>query len=87
MSESYEIVVEVSDADAKRLDEFSDERIESAVEAALEQLTTAEEKRDELRRRRLTEVSGEDSEELSGEELEEAMREFVRGDRKQDPRL
>ena len=83
----YEIAVELSDADAETLDEFPDDRVKSTVREALEELASAEEKRDELRRRRRTEGSGKDSEELSGEELEEAMREFMRGDRERDPRL
>lgn len=87
MSEVYEISVEVSESDAKTLDEFPDERVKSTVQEALEELASAEEKRDELRRRRRTEGSGKDSEELSGEELKQEMREWLRGDRETDPRL
>ncbi|MBP1985853.1 hypothetical protein [Halolamina salifodinae] len=86
MSEVYELSVELSEADAKTLEEFDDERVKSTVREALEELTSAEEKRDELRDRR-PEESGSDAEELSGDELEQAVREWLRGDRERDPRL
>jgi hypothetical protein len=78
MSRVYELAVEVSESEAKALEQYDDER--------LEELASAEAKRDELRRRR-PESTSENPEELSGDELEEAMREWLKGDRATDPRL
>lgn len=86
MSRVYELSVEVSDSDAEALEEYTDERIAEAMKEGLEELASAEAKRDELRRRR-PEPHSENSEELSGEKLEEAMRDWLRGKRETDPRL
>ena len=88
MSRVYEFAVEVSDSDAEALEEFSEERITAAMKEGLEELASAEAKRDELRRRRPEHRPDEaESEELSGEALEQAMREWLRGERESDPRL
>ncbi|QIB73486.1 hypothetical protein G3I44_03815 [Halogeometricum borinquense] len=86
MSEVYELTVEVDDAEAEALEEYSGERIAEAMKEGLEELASAESKRDELRRRR-PEPHSEDAEELSGEALEKAMRDWLRGKRDTDPRL
>ncbi|WP_156037884.1 hypothetical protein [Haloferax prahovense] len=86
MSRVYELSVEVSDSNAEALEQFSDERIADAMKEGLEELASAETKRDELRRRR-PEHSSEETGELSGEALEQAMRDWLRGKRDRDPRL
>ncbi len=52
----------------------------------LEELASAQDKRDELRERR-PESSDTDTEELSGEALEQAMRDWLRRKRDSDLRL
>jgi hypothetical protein len=86
MSRVYELAVEVSESEAKALEQYDDERLAEAMKEGLEELASAEAKRDELRRRR-PESTSENPEELSGDELEEAMREWLKGDRATDPRL
>jgi hypothetical protein len=86
MSEIFELTVEVSDEEAEALAEYSQERLSEAMKEGLEELASAEVKRDELRRRR-PEPHSEDAEELSGEALEKAMRDWLRGERNTDPRL
>jgi hypothetical protein len=82
---SVTIEVTVSDETAEELSSYSDGRIEEAMLEGLEELASASEKRDELHDRMNIDASGDD-EELSGEALEEAMREYLRGER-DDPRL
>jgi hypothetical protein len=77
--------VEVSDDEAEALAEFDDERISDELVSTLEELASVHEKQDELHSRRPESPEG--TEELSGEELEQAMRDFLRGKRKDDPRL
>lgn len=86
MSEIYELTVEVSDSEAEALEEYSDERLGQAMKEGLEELVSVEAKRDELRSRR-PEHTEKDTEELSGEALERAMRDWLRGNRDTDPRL
>lgn len=86
MSRTLELTVEVSESDAEALEQFSDERLSEAMREGLEELASAQTKREELRRRR-PEPHSEDDEELSGEELESAMRDWLRGNRDSDPRL
>ena len=77
--------VEVSDDEAEALSEFSDERIQEELEGVLTELASASDKQDELHSR--MNVDSHETEELSGEDLEQAMREYLRGERKNDPRL
>jgi len=77
--------VEVSDDEAEALSEFSDERIQEELEGVLTELASASDKQDELHSR--MNVDTDETEELSGEALEQAMREYLRGERKNDPRL
>jgi len=77
--------VEVSDDEAEALSEFSDERIQEELEGVLTELASASDKQDELHSR--MNVDTDETEELSGEALEQAMREYLRGERKSDPRL
>lgn len=77
--------VEVSDDEAQALSEFDDSRIQKELESVLSELASATDKQDELHSR--MNVSTDDTEELSGEALEQAMREYLRGERKNDPRL
>lgn len=77
--------VEVSDDDAQALSQFDDERIADELVSTLEELASVHEKQGELRKRRPEHTD--DTEKLSGEALEQAMREFLRGKRKDDPRL
>lgn len=86
MSEIFELTVEVSDEEAEALQEYSEERLSEAMKEGLEELASAEAKRDELRRRR-PEHTSEETEELSGEALETEMRKWLRGKRDTDPRL
>lgn len=86
MSEIYELTVEVFDSEAEALEEYSDERLGEAMKEGLEELVSVEAKRDELRSRR-PEPHSDDTEELSSEALEQAMREYLRGKRGSDPRL
>ena len=77
--------VEVSDDEAEALSEFSDERIQEELEGVLTELASASDRQDELHSR--MNVDTDETEELSGEDLEQAMREYLRGERKNDPRL
>jgi len=77
--------VEVSDDDAQALSQFDDERIADELVSTLEELASADSKRDDLHDR--MNISTGDSEELSGAALEEEMRRYLRGERKNDPRL
>jgi hypothetical protein len=86
MSQIYELAVEVSEAEAEALERYDDDRLAKAMKEGLEELASAEAKRDELHRRR-PESHSTQSEELPGKELEEAMRDWLRGNRDSDPRL
>ena len=86
MSEIFELTVEVSDEEAEALEEYSEERLSEAMKEGLEELASAQAKRDDLRNRR-PEPHSEDTEELSGESLETEMRKWLRGKRDTDPRL
>lgn len=86
MSEQLTLTVELTDDDAEALEGYSNERLAEAMTEGLEELASAQAKREELRERR-PEGSGTDFEELSGEALEQAMRDWLRGRRKSDPRL
>jgi hypothetical protein len=88
MSHVYELTVEVSDSDAEALGEFSDDRLSEAMLEGLEELASAQEKRDELRDRR-PESTNDETEELEDEDqdLAQDMRDFIRGDGRKDPRL
>lgn len=77
--------VEVSDDDAEALSQFGDERISDELVSTLEELASVHEKQGELRERRPE--HSDETEELSEEALEQAMRDFLRGKRKDDPRL
>lgn len=77
--------VEVSDDDAQALSQFDDERIADELVSTLEELASADDKREDLHER--MNISTDDNEELSGEALEQAMRDYLRGERKNDPRL
>ncbi|WP_336357583.1 hypothetical protein [Haloarcula sp. CGMCC 1.6347] len=85
MSTKLTWTVEVSDDDAEALAEFDDERISDELVSTFEELASVHEKQDELRSRRPE--ASEDTEELSGEALEEAIQGWLRGDRRKDPRL
>lgn len=76
--------VEVSDDDAEALSQFDDERIADELVSTLEELASADSKREDLHDR--MNISTGDSEELSGAALEEEMRRYLRGER-EDPRL
>jgi len=86
MSTELTWTVEVSDDDAEALSQFDDERIADELVSTLEELASAESKRDELRSRR-PEPHSENAEELSGKALETEMRKWLRGNRETDPRL
>jgi hypothetical protein len=86
MSEQLTLTVELTESESEALESYSNERLAEAMREGLEELASAQDKRDELRERR-PESSDTDTEELSGEALEQAMREFLRGERKNDPRL
>lgn len=86
MSTELTWTVEVSDDEAEALSQFEDERIADELVSTLEELASAESKRDELRSRR-PEAHSENAEELSGEVLETEMRKWLRGNRETDPRL
>jgi hypothetical protein len=86
MSEQLTLTVELTESESEALESYSNERLAEAMREGLEELASAEDKRDELRERR-PESSDTDTEELSGAALEQAMREFLRGARKNDPRL
>jgi hypothetical protein len=77
--------VEVSDDDAQALSQFDDDRIQQELESTLSELASASAKRDELHDR--MNISADDEAELSGEELEQAMRDWLRGKQNTDPRL
>jgi hypothetical protein len=86
MSEIYKLTVEVSETEAEALEEYDQERLAEAMKEGLEELASAEAERDELRRRR-PEHTSEDTGELSEADLEQAMRDWLRGKRDTDPRL
>jgi hypothetical protein len=86
MSEQLTLTVELTESESEALESYSDERLAEAMREGLEELASAQEKRDELRDRR-PESSDSNTEELSGEALEQAMREWLRGKRESDPRL
>jgi uncharacterized membrane protein YukC len=77
--------VEVSDEEAEALAKFDDSRIQEELESTLSELASASDKRDELHDR--MNISADDEAELSGEKLEQAMRDWLRGKRDTDPRL
>lgn len=76
--------VQVSENEAEALEEFDDDHIQDELESTLSELASASAKRDELHDR--MNISTDGSKELSGEALEEEMRRYLRGERK-DPRL
>jgi hypothetical protein len=86
MSEQLMLSVKLTDDDAEALEGYSNERLAEAMTERLEEFASAQAKREELRERRPEGDIG-DTEEFSGGALEQAMREFLRGDRKDDPRL
>ena len=83
MSEVYEVTV--SDDVQQELEKYDEERIREVLRDALDELASASDMQDELHRR--MGVDPDDTEELSGEALEQAMKEYLRGERKNDPRL
>lgn len=82
-------VVQVDDETAEKLTErYDDGRITEELRETLEELAhEAPRKQDELRRNMGIDGSDDDSSELSDEEFKEEMQAFLRGDRKDDPRL
>ena len=88
MTHVYELTIEVSHSEAEALEQYDDERLTEAMKEGLEELASAETKRDELRRRRPEHTSEEQgTEELSEEGLVRETQKFLRGDRRTDPRL
>ena len=84
MSEVYEVTV--PDEIEQDLQEYDDDRIREVLRDALDGLASVSDKQDELHRRMGVETD-EGEAELSGEALEQAMRDYLRGDRRKDPRL
>ena len=82
-------VVKMDDETAESLTEnYSDERISEALTETLEELANeAPRKQSELRRHMGLDEESSDDEELSETELKEEMQAFLRGERKDDPRL
>lgn len=77
--------VEIEEEYADALAEFDEDRIKEELIATLEELASVDEKREDLHNR--MNISSEDEEELSGQAIEEAMRQWLRGNRDSDPRL
>lgn len=84
MSEVYEVTV--PDEIEQELQEYDDDRIREVLRDALDGLASPSERQDELHRRMGVETNKGEAE-LSGEALEQAMRDYLRGDRRKDPRL
>lgn len=85
MSEQLTLTVELTESESEALESYPNERLAEAMREGLEELASAQEKRDELRDRRPEHTT--DGDESSVENLKKQLQEFLRGDLKNDPRL
>lgn len=85
MVEMLNIEVDLSDEDAEALEEYDEVRVRDEVRKVLEELASASDYQDELHDR--MDITKNDDEDLTQEELKHEVQRFLRGERRTDPRL
>jgi hypothetical protein len=88
---SVEYCIQISEEMDSKLEQISEDEVKTAFMETLERLAERDEniqqQQDELHDRMGLNTDGEDSEELSDEELKREIQRFLRGERRTDPRL